>query len=99
MSLFPLDRVLDRLITHGRLTVIDTDGARHDFGSSTAQPAVTIRVTDPAFPWRATVRPEMAVGEGYMNGAFVIEQGTLREFLDVVMISRELAEAKSPLRG
>ena len=88
MSLFPLDRLLSRFVRHGRLTVLDTAGKAATFGNPSAQPAVTIRLVDPRLPWRLLYWPAVAVGEGYMNGGYVIESGTLREFLEILMASQ-----------
>lgn len=99
MSLFPLDRVLTRLVKHGRLTVIGPDGTVQTFGAPDARPAVTVRLRDKSFLWRATVLPALAVGEGYMDGSFSIEEGTLAEFLEVALVSQDFAFAETSGRS
>jgi cyclopropane-fatty-acyl-phospholipid synthase len=95
MSLFPLDVVLKRLIQHGQLTIIDVDGKSQTFGKPGATPAVTIRLHDKNFLWRVAMNPSLYTGEGYMDGAWTLEQGTLREFLEVGMVSQDLAAANA----
>ena len=92
MSLFPYDKFVDRLIKHGDLTVITHDGNRRVFGSSATGPSVTIRVHDPRFIQRLACRPGLMLGEGYMDEAFTLEQGTLQEFLEIALISTSQRE-------
>lgn len=87
MSLFPLDRLLDRLITTGAITVIDTDGSSRTFGRPDAGPSVTLKIHDPSFIRRFALRPGLVVGEGYMNGDYTIEEGTLRDTFEIVLSS------------
>jgi cyclopropane-fatty-acyl-phospholipid synthase len=91
MSLFPLDVVLKRLIQHGQLTIVDIDGKSRTFGRPGATPAVTIRLHDPNFRWRVAMNPSLYTGEGYMDGAWTLEKGTLREFLEIGMMSQDMA--------
>jgi cyclopropane-fatty-acyl-phospholipid synthase len=91
MSLFPLDRLLGRLVRHGRLTVVDAAGKRYAFGDAAAAPAVTVRLTDPRLPWKLALNPKLMVGEAYVDGTLVVEQGTLRDFLTIVLVSQSIA--------
>ena len=89
MSLFPLDWAIRRVVSYGRLTVIDTDGAVATFGVDDDGPRVTMRIHDEAFKRKAAFHPTMAIGEGYVDGAFTLESGTLRDFLDILLVSVE----------
>ena len=75
MSFAALDRMLTRLVTHGRLTLVDTDGKAHKYGAAGAEPAARVRIVDPAFPRKALLSANTAVGEAYMNGGIVLEEG------------------------
>lgn len=97
MSLFPIDRLLRRLITHGRLTVVDVDGRGKTFGRSGGGPEVTIKLHDQKFVRRMMLRPGLAVGEGYMDGSYTVEEGTLRGFLEIVVRSSAGREPKGPV--
>lgn len=92
MSLFPLDRLLDRLITHGQLTIVGADGERRVFGKAGNGPAATVRLHDKSFVRRFTMRPTLLLGEGYMDGDYTIEEGTLRDFLEIVLVSSDRRE-------
>ena len=85
MSLFPLDRLLTRLIKHGQLTVADTNGKKHTFGPAGSWPTVTMRIHDRRFPWRIVRRPGLVIGEAYMDGSYTLEDGTLQDFLEIVL--------------
>ncbi|WP_336973062.1 cyclopropane-fatty-acyl-phospholipid synthase family protein [Sphingobium aromaticiconvertens] len=80
-----LDALLRRLIRKGSLTVIDAGGRRYVYGDQNRfQKAVTIRFTDRATPYRAALDPALEMGEAYMDGRLVIDEGDIRLFLDLV---------------
>jgi len=77
--------LLRKLIRKGSLTVIDAAGQRHRFeGAPIAAPPVTIRFTDRATPRRAALNPALELGEAWMDGRLLIEQGDIRAFLDLI---------------
>jgi cyclopropane-fatty-acyl-phospholipid synthase len=83
MRLF--DALLRRLIRKGRLTVIDTTGRRYTYGDPAAgSRPVTIRFTDRWTPLRAALNPALALGEAYMDGRMIVEDGDIRDFLDLI---------------
>jgi cyclopropane-fatty-acyl-phospholipid synthase len=83
MRLF--DALLRRLIRKGSLTVVDADGRSWAYGdrASGVRP-VTIRFTDRWTPRRAALNPALALGEAYMDGRMIAEEGDIRDFLDLV---------------
>ncbi|MFN6999414.1 MAG: class I SAM-dependent methyltransferase, partial [Elioraea tepidiphila] len=83
-----LFRFLDAFVHFGRLRVIDAEGCVGSFGPG-GTPAVTIRLHDPGVAWRLLSDPDLAVGEAYMDGTLTIEEGTLREFLDLCVGNAE----------
>ncbi len=97
MSIFPLDLALRRFIRHGRLTIIDTAGKAHSFGEG--QPSATLRFHDAAFQWRLLRRPSIEAGDGYVDGAFTIEEGTLRSYLEIMLVSQERAQRTNKSGG
>ena len=76
-------QMLDRLIVSGSLTYIDPKGRTHRFGGPPIEGVrpVTIRLTDAGLDWRLALQPLMTVGEAYMDGKLIIEDGTLYDFL------------------
>ncbi len=79
-----LSGILQRLITVGRLQLIDAHGKEHTFGTPGAEPSVTVRLHDPALHWKLGIAPTIGVGEAYMDGTLTIEDGTIENFFEVV---------------
>ncbi|MGD9739023.1 MAG: class I SAM-dependent methyltransferase, partial [Bauldia sp.] len=75
----------------------DVDGRSETFGRSDGGPSATIKLHDPKFVRRMTLRPGLAIGEGYMEGAYTIEDGTLRDFLEIAVKSSAGKEPKGPV--
>jgi cyclopropane-fatty-acyl-phospholipid synthase len=90
-----LAAMLARLIRIGRLSVIDARGQRHDFAGGPG-PAATVRLHDPALHWKLLARPRLFVGEAYMDGTLTIEEGTLYDFVDV-LVSNDAARPVAPI--
>ena len=70
-----------RIIRKGTLTVIAPDGRPDHIGSG--MPSVSIRIVDPAVIPRLLLNPDLALGEAYMDGGLVIENGDIFDFLDL----------------
>ena len=85
MSLFR--RFLRGFLTGGTLTVIEPGGRAHSYGAG--EPRVAIRVHDRNWPRRVVWRPDLAVGEGYTEGAFTLEEGDLETFLQLCIGNRQ----------
>jgi len=79
------DRLFRMLIRNGPLTVIGADGRICSYGApSTEVRPVTIRFTDHATPRRIARNPAMGAGEAYMDGRLIVEEGDIRQFLDLI---------------
>jgi len=78
------DRMAGTIIRHGTLRITMPDGRAITAGDGTGDP-VAIRLTDPDLPRRILMKPDLAVGEGYMDGTLLIENDDLRGFLALVM--------------
>jgi cyclopropane-fatty-acyl-phospholipid synthase len=76
-----LQAVLRQIIRKGTLTIIGPDGRYYHAGSG--EPVVTVRITDSAAIPRLLVNPDLAVGEAYMDGTLVIEDGDIYDFLSL----------------
>ena len=88
--------VLARVIRVGRLEVIDAVGRRHVFEGGPG-PAASIRLRDPALHWKLLLRPRLFVPEAYVAGALTVEEGTLYDFIDV-LVSNDAAPAVPVMR-
>ncbi|HTI65907.1 MAG TPA: cyclopropane-fatty-acyl-phospholipid synthase family protein [Caulobacteraceae bacterium] len=92
-----LDAFLKRLIKVGDLTVVEAGGRTGRYGDGSGEP-VRVRL-GPGAVGRLGRQPELALGECYMDGSLVIEQGdmgVLMELLGRNMGSRR--RSRNPLR-
>src|SRR5579864_1806043 len=87
--------VLARVIRIGRLSVIDAAGNRHLFQGSPG-PRATIRLHDPALHWKLLLRPRLFIGEAYVDGTLTVEEGSLYDFIDLV-VSNDAAQPRAPI--
>ena len=81
-----LKKILDQLIKVGRLTVIWPNGRTCAFGEVVANDArldVVVRLSGAWTPWKLALNPDLHLGEAYMDGTLVFEQGTLRDLLEI----------------
>ncbi|MEI4486239.1 cyclopropane-fatty-acyl-phospholipid synthase family protein [Frigidibacter sp. MR17.14] len=84
-----LDNLLNRFVEIGQLTLTWPDGhsSRYGRGAGADAPAVTVRLTDPGLPRRLVTSPDLALGEGYMEGGLTIEGDDLRGLLRLVLVN------------
>ncbi len=85
--MFLLSHLLRRFVRNGTLTVIAPDGKSHRFGG-TPGPVVAIRLHDRSLSRKIFFRPEMAVGEAYMDGTLTLEGCTLHDFFHLFGANR-----------
>jgi len=74
------DRMVDNIIRSGTLQLTMPDGRTRTLGDGTGDP-IAIRLTDPTLPRRILHNPDLAVGEGYLEGTLLVEGDDLRGFL------------------
>src|SRR6476661_5905619 len=82
-----LGKTLRRLIMHGRLTIIRPDGDTEQFGELTAaepRPDVTVRLKGALTSLKLALHPDLYFGELYVDGALIIERGTLWDLLELL---------------
>ena len=82
--LSPLVAVFDKIIRTGAFRVRDAAGRVHRFGDGSGEP-VAIALKDRRLEWQLVRDPELAAGEGYMQGRLVMEQGSVYDFIDLTM--------------
>jgi len=92
-----LAHLLARFIGIGRLSVIDAAGKRHVFEGSPG-PSATIRLHDRSLFWKLLLRPRLFVGEAYMAGTLTVEEGSLYDFIEILMANEAAQATALPLR-
>jgi len=79
-----LRRFLSNFIRHGSITFTTASGAKFACGDGTGT-AVAVRILTTATETRILLNPELALGEAFMDGSFVVEQGTIADALAILM--------------
>jgi hypothetical protein len=83
-----MDRLLQFLlktfIRRGTFRVTTSRGTVFAFGDGTGRP-VSVRFATRAAEWGILLDPELKFGECYMNGSFVIEQGSIADVLAICL--------------
>lgn len=75
-----LIKALSALFRHGRLTLIDGHGMRHEFGDGDpTQPTVHIRIHDPATERQIILDPRLGAAEAFIDGRLTVEQGDVMQ--------------------
>jgi cyclopropane-fatty-acyl-phospholipid synthase len=76
--------LLKTFVRRGTFKVTTSHGTSFTFGDGTGKP-VAVRFTTRAAEWGILLDPELKFGESYMNGSFVVEQGTIADVLAIVL--------------
>ncbi len=88
-----LGALIDRNFSVGRLRVTDVDGTRINFGGGQDGPTAAIHIHDPKFRRKLFLNPNLAVGEGYVDGAYTLDQGDIYDFAAVCMANCKEVES------
>ena len=83
-----MDRLLQFLLRtflrRGTFRLTTSRGTTFTFGDGTGKP-VSVRFTTRAAEWGILLDPELKLGEAYMNGTFVVEEGTIADVLSIAL--------------
>jgi cyclopropane-fatty-acyl-phospholipid synthase len=92
-----LTRLLERIVTIGRLRVVDAGGTAHSFAGGPG-PEVTIRLRDPVLHWKLLCRPRLYLPEAFVDGTLTIEEGSLYDLVDLLTRNLEALPRGLPAR-
>src|SRR5882757_8937404 len=79
-----LGLLLRRFVRRGSLRITTANGSAFSFGNGTGRP-VAIRFVTPAAQRGVILDPELLLGEAYMDGTLRVEEGTIADFLALVL--------------
>jgi cyclopropane-fatty-acyl-phospholipid synthase len=89
----PMDRVLrsllSGLIRHGNLRVTMASGASFTLGDGTG-PRVAVRFTSHAAELAVLLDPELKLGETYMDGGLVMDEGSIADLLALALSQNQM---------
>src|ERR1700736_5214899 len=75
---------LQQFIRRGAMTFTTASGTKFSCGDGAGAP-VAVRFLTADAERRILLNPELALGEVYMEGSFVVENGTIAEALAILM--------------
>jgi cyclopropane-fatty-acyl-phospholipid synthase len=79
-----LDILLHRIVRSGSLTFIDAGGSAHRYGDGCGS-SVVVRIADKRLERHLVLDPQLALGEGYMQGRLEMVEGRIYDFLDLLL--------------
>ena len=79
-----LEILLRKMILKGDLRVTTAGRATFTLGDGAGTP-VAIRFTTRAAEWAVLVDPDLKLGEAYVNGGLIVEQGSIVDVLGIVL--------------
>src|SRR6202171_539513 len=80
-----LGLVLQQVVTRGTLTVIWPNGSTSSYGNGA--PRATVRIHGRWSAWTIGFKPDLALGEAYMDGRMTVEDGTIADVLEILISS------------
>ena len=80
---------LQQFIRRGAMTFTTASGAKFSCGDGTGEP-VSVRFLTTDAERRVLLNPELALGEVYMEGTFVVEHGSIADALAILMDQPEI---------
>ena len=85
-----LSILLTRFISRGSLRVTSAAGNTYTFGDGSGAP-LAVRFTSAKAQRGVLLDPELRLGEAYMGGTFVVEQGSIADVVALLMRQNDLA--------
>jgi cyclopropane-fatty-acyl-phospholipid synthase len=79
-----LQKIFSSVIRTGTLTVTTASGRKFMLGDGSGKP-IAVRFTSLAAELGMLFNPELKVGESYMNGTFVIDEGSMADVLALAL--------------
>ena len=89
-----LKSILASFVQRGSLRITTADGTTFALGDGTGNP-VAVRFLTRSAQFGVLIDPELKVGEAYMDGTLVIEEGTIADLLAVVF-SQDYSRGRLP---
>ena len=89
-------RLLSDIIRTGRLQVQMPSGRIEAFGDG--PPLVAVRLTNATTVWQLLRNPELVLGEAFMDGTLLVEQGSIYDLLQLVMANLKVSRGPRIMR-
>ena len=79
-----IGRLIEKLMSKGRLTLVMPDGKRTSYGPGGGA-SLTVRVTNRKTLFAIARNPRLGLGEAYMDGRLIVEDGTILDLMRLVV--------------
>ncbi len=76
---------LKKLIKDDGFELVDANSKSYIIGKPKKENPIRLKILDKSLHWKLLINPDLYLGEGYMDGSIVIENGTLTEFLEIAL--------------
>ena len=76
---------LRKLIKDDGFELVDASSKSYIIGKPKKEIPIRLKILDKSLHWKLLLNPDLYLGEGYMNGSIIIENGSLTEFLDIAL--------------
>jgi cyclopropane-fatty-acyl-phospholipid synthase len=83
-----IEKFLNRGFKRGSLEIVDASGKLHRFGDGTGEP-VRIRFTSERAERSVAHNPDLKIGEEFVDGGYVMERGSLYDFMLLIFSNFE----------
>jgi len=78
---------LNNLFKNDGFILIDAYSKKYIIGSPKNKTPITIKILDKKLHFKLLIRPDLYFGEAYASGDILIEDGTLTNFLDILLMN------------
>ena len=80
-----LARFLNKVVKHDGFVLIDANSKKYVIGNPKKEKTITVKLLDKKLHYKLLLYPDLYMGEAYTDGTLIIENGSLTEFLEIVM--------------
>ncbi|MDC6475849.1 cyclopropane-fatty-acyl-phospholipid synthase, partial [Candidatus Pelagibacter sp.] len=82
-----LARFLNNIFKNDGFILVDANSKNYIIGFPQKKIPITLKILNKKLHYKLLYRPDLYFGEGYSDGDIVIKNGTLTEFLDLVLMN------------
>ena len=82
-----LAKFLNNIFKNDGFILIDADSKKYIIGYPKKKTPITLKILDKKLHYKLLLRPDLYFGEAYTNGDILIGNGTLTNFLDIMLMN------------
>ena len=82
-----LANFLNNIFKNNGFILVDANLKKYIIGCPLKKTPITLKILNKKLHYKLMLRPDLYFGEAYANGDIVIEDGTLTDFLDIVLMN------------